>query len=348
MPSTPVSRWQIERLDNHASASSPRGVRPSAVNGSLDNLNLAAHDRGSPFRLAVIQANSETGDLVGNRKRLGAMIEEAAVRGAELVVLPELASCGYALRSRDEAASVAEPAEEGATTGDWQRLARLYGIHICGGFAERHGANIFNSAALIGPDGVVGVYRKAFLWDRERPVFDPGDGTFETYAVGDCRVAMMICYDAWQPEVPRLLKLLGADVLLCPAVWTNVPAATGTDLPHAVHIAVASAHLNRCVIAAASQCGTDRDREYLGMSCIAGPAGVIAGPAGVDEDTLLGSFSLQELWASHRWTNLSHVFGDRRPDIIDVSYRGQRVARHAHAPPLDQTPLPFEQPRAKE
>src|SRR5579871_1898769 len=257
-PSTLVSRWQIERLDNHPPASRPSGVERSSVNRIRDSVSTADRDDGSQFRLAVVQATSATGDLVGNRKRLGAMIEEAAVRGAELVILPELASCGYALRSREEAASLAETAEEGATTGDWQRLARQYGIHICGGFAEQRGANVFNSAALIGPDGVVGVYRKAFLWDRERPVFDPGDGTFETYPVGDCRVAMMICYDAWQPEVPRLLKLLGADVILCPAVWTNVPAATGTDLPHAVHIAVASAHVNRCVIAAASQCGTDR------------------------------------------------------------------------------------------
>jgi N-carbamoylputrescine amidase len=288
-------------------------------------------------RIAVVQANCVTGDLHANERKLGVMIQTAAGRGCDIVVLPELAACGYALESRDEASALAQAAEGGPTTRSWEKLAREHGIYICGGFAERAGSKIFNSAALYGPAGLVGIYRKAFLWDRERPVFDAGDGTFDTYALEHSRVGMMICYDAWQPEVPRLLKLLGADIILCPAVWTRVAPSDGTMFPPAVHIALANAHVNRCVIASATQCGVDRGHAYLGMSCITQPNGLIGGPAGSVEDVIAADVSLAEIWASHRWTELSHVFGDRRPDVVDISYKQHRIVRHADAIALGET-----------
>lgn len=276
-------------------------------------------DPDQELRVAAAQYGSLTGDSDHNVEASVAWIEAAVASGCRVVVLPELSACGYALASRAEAIELAQPAVGGAATGVWDRLAREHEIYVCGGFAESDGDLVFNSAGLYGPDGLIGVYRKTFLWDRERPIFDEGGHLCAHDLDGTC-VGMMICYDAWQPELPRLLKLMGANIILSPTCWTPDAPAVGTNLPHAVHLALVNAHVNRCVIVSADQCGSDRDREYLGMSCITGPEGFLAGPAGNAEGLVVATVRPSDIARTHRWTELSDVFGDRRPDMLDVSY----------------------------
>ena len=87
-------------------------------------------------------------------------IEEACQRHpSDLFVLPELCASGYQFRDREELAGFAEPSD-GPFLGRLIALAKRLGHHMVLGFPEAHQGRLYNSAALIGPAGLVGLYRK--------------------------------------------------------------------------------------------------------------------------------------------------------------------------------------------
>ncbi len=91
---------------------------------------------------------------------------------------------------------------------------------------------------------------------------------------------MMICYDGWHPEVARILKLKGADLILDPTCWVLVPGVVTPENPVSAYVHMATAHVNSLFIVCADQCGVERGCTFIGRSCIAGPAGFVAGPGG--------------------------------------------------------------------
>jgi carbon-nitrogen hydrolase len=145
-------------------------------------------------RIACAQLASELRDLDGNRRRSLEAIEAAAEAGAELVVLPELCSSGYAFADRDEAFACAEPAG-GATLTAWAEAAGRLGVVVAGGFAEVAGDRLHNSASLVDAIGVRAVYRKLHLWDREKLLFEPGAELPPVVETPAGRVALGICHD---------------------------------------------------------------------------------------------------------------------------------------------------------
>ena len=111
-------------------------------------------------RVACAQVPLSIGDTAGNCTTCRSAIEEAARDGAQIVVLPELASSGYVFADRAELASLAE-ARDGPAVAEWANLAEALRITIVGGFPEAAGDAIDNSAAVVDPIGLRGVYRKA-------------------------------------------------------------------------------------------------------------------------------------------------------------------------------------------
>ena len=86
---------------------------------------------------------------------------------------------------------------------------------------------VYNSAALVSPDGVLAVYRKAHLWDAEKLVFTPGDAPPPVVDLPFGRVGLMICYDLEFPEWVRLAALAGADLIAAPVNWPAMPVPAG-------------------------------------------------------------------------------------------------------------------------
>ena len=125
-------------------------------------------------RVACAQIPCPIGDTAGNRTTCRAAIEAAARDGAQIVVLPELASSGYVFADRDELASLAET-RDGAAITEWANLAEAFGLTIVGGFPEAAGDAIYNSAAVVDPTGLRAVYRKATCGTPRTRVFDRGD-----------------------------------------------------------------------------------------------------------------------------------------------------------------------------
>src|SRR5262245_50936746 len=170
----------------------------------------------SVVTVAAVQTRARTGHKQENNEQATEAIHRACDEGAQLLVLPELGNSGYMFNSRDEVAEFAEPVPGGETTTAWAEITRARGVYICGGLPEVDAGRFYNSAVLIGPQGLIGRYRKVHLWDEEKLFFEPGDLGLNVFHLPFGRVGIMICYDGWHPEVARLLKLKGADIVLDP------------------------------------------------------------------------------------------------------------------------------------
>ncbi|MGQ0656918.1 MAG: ribonuclease E activity regulator RraA [Chromatiales bacterium] len=166
------------------------------------------------LRVGYYQFRPLFGNVRRNLKRvLGALND---VR-ADIVVLPELAFTGYYFANRDEALALAEDPSMSTTVATLVALCRERDFLLVTGFAERRHDKVFNSALLIGPQGLMHVYRKLHLFNTEKACFDPGDTPLAVREVRGAHVGMMVCFDWAFPEVARSLALQGADVLCHPS-----------------------------------------------------------------------------------------------------------------------------------
>lgn len=284
--------------------------------------------------LGAIQLEAVVGDKEGNNARALESLHRAADEDVQLMVLPELGNSGYMFNSREEALREAEPAFGGPTTTMWSGVARERGVYICGGLVECDGGRLYNSAVLVGPAGYIGRYRKVHLWDEEKLFFEPGNLGLNVFDLPFGRVAMMICYDGWHPEVARILKLKGADLILDPTCWVLVPDVVTPDNPVSAYVHLAAAHVNNLFIVCADQCGIQRGCTFLGRSCIAGPSGFVSGPGSALEAEIVSATINLAAARYHHWTSLANPFADRRVDLFDsmLGYREPATAALAHAP----------------
>ncbi|MFE6871795.1 nitrilase family protein [Kitasatospora sp. NPDC057692] len=294
-----------------------------------DPRTAGADHRVSPARIAVVQCDAQVGtaNRERNLRRGLDLAGQAADGGATLVVLPELCATGYAFATRAEAYAHAEEVPSGATVRAWEAFARDRGVHLVGGLVEQDGVRLFDSAVLVGPDGYIGHYRKTHLWNTEKLWFTPGDRGFPVFETRLGRIGLLICWDIWFPEVPRLLALQGADII-CSAnnwTWTPPPVLDASGRCMAAYLTMTAAHVNNVVIAAANRIGTDRDARFLGCSLIAGtggrPLGEIAGPD--EERVLTADVDVVASRAAPIWNPLNDLVRDRRTDLYDpmLGYR---------------------------
>jgi len=294
--------------------------------------------RESVITVAAIQTRASTGEKDANNRSALEALHAAADDGARLLVLPELGNSGYVFDSREEALSLAEPAFGGPTTAAWAEFARERGCWVCGGLAEIDDGRLYNCAVLVGPEGFIGRYRKTHLWDEEKLFFEPGNLGLNVFDLPFGRVAMMICYDGWHPEVARILKLKGADVILDPTCWVLVPGVVTPENPVSAYLHMATAHVNSMFVVCADQCGVERGCTFIGRSCIAGPGGFVAGPGGFESpETVMAEINVVQA-RYHNWTALANPFADRRVDLYDpmLGYREPENAAAARfAPPAD-------------
>jgi predicted amidohydrolase len=291
--------------------------------------------RESAITVAAIQTHARTDDKHGNNETALVALHRACDMGARLLLLPELGNSGYVFNSREEVADAAEPAFGGETTLMWSQVARERDVYICGGLPEIDNGRFFNSAVLIGPAGFIGRYRKIHLWDEEKLFFEPGDLGLNVFHLPFGRVGIMICYDGWHPEVARILKLKGADLILDPTCWVLVPDVVTPENPVSAYVHMAIAHVNSLFIVCADQCGVERGCTFLGRSCIVGPAGFVAGPGSFeDPEIIVAEINLAKA-RYHNWTSLANPFADRRTDLFDelLGYRHPTSSEAAFRPP---------------
>lgn len=174
------------------------------------------------MKVAVAQITPKTGDKGANQEKMKQQIIEAAEQGADLIVFPELVLTGY--NCGDKFFELAETLP-GQATDYFSELAAKYNIHILWGMPEQSIPGVlYNVAALVGPDGYIGNWRKNTLPGHatdntgpgafpDRRFFKAGNG-LEVYDTAIGRIGCLICYDIFFPELARLLTLKGADFIV--------------------------------------------------------------------------------------------------------------------------------------
>jgi predicted amidohydrolase len=265
-------------------------------------------------RVACQQLAPTVGELEGNRKLTREAVREAVAAGASLVVLPELSTSGYVFESPEEARACAESAD-GPSLRAWSEAAGGDAV-VVGGFCELgEDGNLYNSAAVVDESGVLAVYRKTHLWDREKLFFEPGNEPPPVLETRSGRIGVCVCYDLNFPEVPRGLALAGADIVAVPTNWPSYPRPEG-ERPMEAAVAMATAHLNHVFVAACDRCGSERGVEWTGGSIICNEWGwPEAGPI---DDYGVGLLVADCDFSRARdkaWNERNDVLGDRRPDL---------------------------------
>jgi len=209
--------------------------------------------------LGYAQTATRFGDKEFNFNQAAELLKDVK---ADLIVLPELFATGYTFVSREEAAGLAEELD-GPTLLFLKGLAKKTGGALTAGFVEKEGTKIYNSQALVSERGVIGVYRKLHLFNREKLLFTPGNLPLKVYSVKGVKIGMMICFDWIFPETARTLALLGAEVI-----------AHGTNLvlPYCQKAMVTRCLENRVFAVTANRIGREKrggdDFTFTGASQI--------------------------------------------------------------------------------
>jgi N-carbamoylputrescine amidase len=272
---------------------------------------IAGYDPADPASREV--------DVPDDSQRCGRLLEQAAAKGAQLAVLPELCNSGYVFANRKEAFALAEEVPHGETTQVWSEVAAKHEMVIVAGICEREEGRLYNSAVVVGPGGHIGTYRKNHLWGEENLYFEPGDLGVPVFNIDSGRIACAICYDIWFPEIFRLAALQGVDLLCVPTNWVPMPDQPG-NLPMMSNIlAMGGAHSNSMFVAAADRVGTERGQPFLGNSLIVSHTGwPLAGPASLDrEETLVADVNLSAARRNRTLNAFNQLLRDRRTDLYD-------------------------------
>ncbi|MEU0989506.1 nitrilase family protein [Streptomyces sp. NPDC005953] len=271
----------------------------------------------STVTVACCQLAPQVGRTTDNRARIESAVRAAAGKGANIVVLPELANSGYVFESADELLSLAEPID-GPTIRKWEALARELRLVIVSGFAEL-GADgrAYNSGVLIDETGLRAAYRKAHLWNAEKTWgFTPGDQSPPVVDTPFGRIGLMVCYDLEFPEWVRKVALAGAELLCGPVNWPLYPRPEGERPGEIVRIQ-ADAAVNRMFVAVADRTGPERGQRWLGGTVIVDPDGYPLTPLHLGEEAIVTASVVLSEARNKAISERNDVHGDRRPELYE-------------------------------
>jgi len=264
-------------------------------------------------RIVCQQFAPRVGEVETNRRlTVNAVASAVGEHRADIVVLPELCNSGYMFQSPQEAASLAITPDDGLFK-EWAAEASRGGAVVIGGFCERgDDGHTYNSAIVVEPRGVVGVYRKTHLWDREKLHFKPGDAPPGVFDTAHGRIGVLVCYDLEFPEMTRILALADAELIAVPTNWPLSDRPEG-ERPPEVTAAQAAARVNRVFIAACDRTGTERGQEWTGGTSIIDENGfVLAAQTGTGPAKALVDLARAR---DKSLTRLADVLADRRPEL---------------------------------
>jgi len=263
-------------------------------------------------RVVCHQLAPVIGELESNCETVVSSVTAAVAAGADVVVLPELATSGYVLESMDEARSLAITTDHDVFARVTQVLAGSMSVAVFG-FCERGEAGlVHNSAAVVTAEGVLAVYRKTHLWDTEKHFFTPGSELPPVVDTAAGRIGVLVCYDLEFPEMTRHLGVLGAELVVVPTNWPWGPRPEG-ERPVEVGIAMAAARTNRMVIACCDRTGTERGQEWTAGTTIIGSDGWVVTTC---DNTGIASADVDLApTRNKRLSPRNDLFGDRRTDL---------------------------------
>ncbi len=263
-----------------------------------------------------------TTDTAQNIANVTDLVCEAAGKGAQVVLPPELFEGEYFCRVEDEALfATARPLASHPAVTAMQKLAAELQIHIPTSFFEADGPHFYNSLAMIGPDGTVaGVYRKSHIPDgpgyEEKYYFRPGNTGFKVWdgPADDAALGVGICWDQWYPETARTMMLMGAQLLFYPTAIGSEPYDADLDTSRMWRRAMIGHAVSNVVpVIASNRIGTEGDQRFYGHSFICDEWGDILAEFGAEETGVLTATLDLDRARKHRAG--MGFFRDRRPEL---------------------------------
>lgn len=265
------------------------------------------------MNLGFVQTSPIFGEKERNFEEVRSLVASRTDRSSvDLLVLPELFATGYTFASREEAASLAEPAD-GPTAAFLRTIAATTGGTVVAGFAESDNGKVYNSSLIVRSDAILGTYRKMHLFNREKLWFDPGDRAPRAYDAGGVAFGVMICFDWLFPEVMRMLMLLGARVVAHPS---------NLVLPYCQEAMKTRCLENRMFAVTANRIGREKHGDdefyFTGASQITAPDGSVLSSAPGKERYLDVVTVDADAAASKKINPYNDLVEDRRVDLFDV------------------------------
>ena len=281
--------------------------------------------------VAALQASFDE-DMAGNIARVAEQVRQAADKGAQVILPPELFQGPYFCVSQEERwFSTAHPWREHPCVTSLAPLAAELEVVIPISIFERDGPHYYNSLVMADADGsLLGVYRKSHIPDgpgyQEKYYFRPGDTGFKVWDTRFGKLGVGICWDQWYPEAARAMTLMGAEALFYPTAIGSEPhdASLDTRDPwrramqgHAVSNVIPVVAANRTGL----EPGPSGGQNFYGSSFIADHRGDLVSELGrTEEGVIVSTFDLDFLHA-HRaaWG----FFRDRRTDLYEATGPGK-------------------------
>jgi len=266
------------------------------------------------INVALAQISCKIGDKEHNLDVMKRNIKQAKNQGANLIVFPELALTGYVCR--DTLYELAEPVPEGESIRRLAEIAKKEAIHVVFGALERSEkahATLYNTAVLLGPNGFIGKYQKMHLPTHsvfeEKRYFRLGYQTpvFET-EIG--KLGLIICYDVFFPEITRLLRLKGSQLIVC------ISASPGVRRTFFETLTAARAIENTAFLVYVNLVGVENGLQFWGGSRIVAPNGKITSQAKYDEeDLMIGKIDYADLKQTETFVP---ALRDLRPELFTL------------------------------
>jgi predicted amidohydrolase len=262
--------------------------------------------------LALAQISSQRENKKENLRKIEELTMRAKEQRADLVIFPELCLTGYVVR--DQLYELAETLP-GPSTTQIAELTRKTGMYVVFGMpelSEKTKATIYNTAVFVGPEGVIGKYHKRYLPTHsvfeEKRYFRPGYQTaaFDT-PLG--KIGLCICYDLFFPEVTRLTRLAGAQLIIC------ISASPSVRRSYFETLTAARAIENTAYLAYVNLVGVEDGLQFWGGSRLVSPTGDIISKAKYDEeDFVLCEVDYKDIRSAEAFIP---TLRDLRPEIFD-------------------------------
>ena len=276
--------------------------------------------RMAEVTVAALQLALGSEDEAENIAAVSALVEDAAGKGAQIVLPPELFSGPYFCRQEDESLfELARPAKEHPGVIAMRDLAKKLKIAIPTSFFEREGHHYYNTLAMIDAGGeIMGTYRKSHIPDgpgyEEKYYFRPGNDGFKVWDVFGARIGVGICWDQWYPEAARVMALLGAEMLLYPTAIGSEPYDPELDTSRMWRRAMLGHAVSNCMpVVAANRIGTECGQRFYGHSFVSDEWGDFVTEYGAEETGILVAKLDLRRAAKHRAG--MGFFRDRRPQL---------------------------------
>jgi N-carbamoylputrescine amidase len=273
--------------------------------------------------VAAIQT-SYGSDLQANIDKTIGFIQEAASKGAQIILPSELFQGPYFCTTQDESwFATAFPALEHPCVTQLAPIAKALGVVIPVSIFEREGPCYYNSVVMIDADGtILGTYRKSHIPDgpgyQEKYYFKPGDTGFKVWKTKFATIGVGICWDQWFPEAARAMALMGAEILFYPTAIGSEPHDGTLDTRDPWRRAMQGHAVSNVIpVVAANRIGVEKglgdDQNFYGSSFVSNHRGdLIADMDRKSEGVAIAELDLSFL-DKHRaaWG----FFRDRRPEL---------------------------------